>query len=384
MGKIPAQNKMVSTILLNPAHNDNLDANTAFNVQLRVNNLKAGFFTNATSTYYSAPQDLDGAGIVIGHTHVTIQDLGNSLTPNQPLDASQFVFFKGINDAGDGNGLLQATVTGGLPAGNYRVCTMSGASNHQPVLMPVAQRGTQEDCNKFTVGGAGGGAGGNAGGNNNAGGNQGGNNNGSGSNGNQGNTASNSANAGTKTSSVAATASTSAAAGNGGGRGGGRGGGGRGGGRGGNQNNNAAASPSSAESTAAASAAASSTKAAGGAAGSKASSTSAAAAAASTSAAAAGGAGNGGGKGGNKGGKGGSAAGKAIGGIAAPAVTNSGDSKRPFSVNGNTFVNKSAAVQRACDIQNNACADAVNSGKLSGLSAGDCGAQVSICVGELS
>ena len=58
----------------------------------------------------------------------------------------------GVNDAGNGNGLLKATVTGGLPAGNYRVCTMTGTSNHQPPLMPIAQRGPQEDCTKFTVG----------------------------------------------------------------------------------------------------------------------------------------------------------------------------------------------------------------------------------------
>ena len=71
--------------------------------------------------------------------HFSVQTMGNSLNPTTALDASKFAFFKGVNDAGDGNGNLQATVTGGLPAGNYRVCTMSSASNHQPVLMPVAQ-----------------------------------------------------------------------------------------------------------------------------------------------------------------------------------------------------------------------------------------------------
>lgn len=45
---------------------------------------------------------------------------------------------KGINDDGNGQGLLSATVTDGLPAGTYRVCTMNSASNHQPVLMPVS------------------------------------------------------------------------------------------------------------------------------------------------------------------------------------------------------------------------------------------------------
>ncbi|KAJ0335835.1 hypothetical protein COL922a_008731 [Colletotrichum nupharicola] len=168
MGKIPSNTKMVSTALQNPPHNGNIQANQDFDVELKVNNLAAGSFTDAQATYYSAPQNVNGQGQVVGHVHVTIQDMGNSLTPAQPLDASKFVFFKGINDAGDGNGNLKATVTGGLPAGNYRVCTMSSASNHQPVLMPVAQRGAQDDCNKFTVGGNRGNNGGNNGGNNNA------------------------------------------------------------------------------------------------------------------------------------------------------------------------------------------------------------------------
>lgn len=139
-------------------------------------------------------------------------------------------------------------MTGGLPAGNYRVCTMTSSSNHQPVLMPVAQRGAQDDCQKFVVGGTG-------------------------------------------------TASTGAA---------------------------------SSTSKAATAATGTSTKA-------------------------------------------------ALGGIAAPAVTSSGDTSRPFSVNGNTFVDQSDAIQRACSIQDNACSDAVNSGKIAGSTVADCSAQETAC-----
>jgi transcription initiation factor TFIID subunit 15 len=67
------------------------------------------------------------------------------------LDATTFVFFKGVDNAEE-DGKLSVAVTGGLPAGLYRVCTMSSASNHQSVLMPVAQRGAQDDCTKFSVG----------------------------------------------------------------------------------------------------------------------------------------------------------------------------------------------------------------------------------------
>ena len=179
MGDIPAVGNMVSTVIKNPKHNDVLAELTTFNIQLSVANMNLGSFTNATSTYYSAPQALQG-GRIVGHTHVTIQNIGqNGFQFDTPLDAQRFAFFKGVNDNGDGNGNLVVPVTGGLPASFYRICTMAGASNHQPVMMPVAQRGAQDDCRYFEVSanGAGGGNGGNAGGNNggNAGGNNGGN-----------------------------------------------------------------------------------------------------------------------------------------------------------------------------------------------------------------
>ncbi|KAB8293357.1 hypothetical protein EYC80_007679 [Monilinia laxa] len=155
MGKLPAKTAMVSSTIINPpTGGKGIPSDTTFNITVQMSNLVAGSFTNADSTYFSAPQDLSD-GKVIGHTHVTVQDLGKSLNPTSALDATQFAFFKGINDAGNGQGLLSAVVTGGLPAGNYRVCTMASSSNHQPVIMPVAQRGTADDCTKFVVTGSG-------------------------------------------------------------------------------------------------------------------------------------------------------------------------------------------------------------------------------------
>ena len=156
---------MISAIITSPKPAENIAASTTFTISVQMKGLTAGSFTNAAATYYSAPQDLAGNGQIIGHTHVTVQDLGNSLQPSTAPDPVQFAFFKGINDAGNGNGLLSATVTGGLPAGNYRVCSMTSSSNHQPVLMPVAQRGAQDDCQKFTVGAASGNGNSNSGGN---------------------------------------------------------------------------------------------------------------------------------------------------------------------------------------------------------------------------
>ncbi|RQM08254.1 hypothetical protein DH86_00001453, partial [Scytalidium sp. 3C] len=118
MGDIPAKTNMVSSIITNPQVGQQIESDTTFNITVQMTGLVAGFFTNADATYYSAPQQLSG-GNVQGHTHVTVQDLGNDLNPSQPPDPTKFAFFKGINDAGNGQGLLTATVTGGLPKGNY-------------------------------------------------------------------------------------------------------------------------------------------------------------------------------------------------------------------------------------------------------------------------
>jgi hypothetical protein len=155
MGDIPAKTNMVSSIITFPLYGSaTIESDTTFNITIQMANLVAGVFTNPDATYYAAPQALSG-GKIIGHTHVTVQDMGSSLNPTTALDPTKFAFFKGINDAGNGQGLLTATVTGGLPAGNYRACTLASSSNHQPVLMPVAQRGTADDCTKFTVIGTG-------------------------------------------------------------------------------------------------------------------------------------------------------------------------------------------------------------------------------------
>ena len=150
MGQIPAKNNMISVVITNPQNGDSINSGENFDITLQVSNLDAGSFTNAAATYYAAPQQLKG-GKIVGHVHVTVQDTGSNLNPTEPLDPTKFSFFKGINDAGNGRGRLTAAVEGGLPAGNYRLCTLTSAANHQPVIMPVAQRGSQDDCVRFTV-----------------------------------------------------------------------------------------------------------------------------------------------------------------------------------------------------------------------------------------
>jgi hypothetical protein len=395
MGKIPSVNRMVSAVITNPQNGQDLDASTTFEIEVQIKDMQLGAFTNAQNTYYSAPQDLNGQGQIIGHTHVTVQDTGNTLNPTQPLDPTQFAFFKGINDNGNGQGRLTAEVAGGLPTGCYRVCTMSSASNHQPILMPVAQRGAQDDCRYFSVGGAcanggGGNNGGNNGGNggnnagnnagqgqgNNAGqgGNNGGNNGGQGQGGNGGN------NAGQGQGNNAGQGQGGNAGGNNGGQGqggnnagqgqgnnagqgqgGNNGGQGQGGNAGQGQGNNAGQGQGGN---------------AGGANGGQGQGGNNAGQGQGGNA---GGANGGQGQGGNNGGNGGGGQNANAVGGAAPAVEDTGDTQRPFSVNGNTFATREAAVQRSCAIQNNACADAVNGGQAQGQSIATCNAQEAAC-----
>ncbi|KAI9799210.1 MAG: hypothetical protein M1825_004853 [Sarcosagium campestre] len=173
MGDIPSVDNMVSSMIQNPKQGDDIEENTTFNIDVAMIGLNPGNFVNPKTNYYSAPQQVQDNGNIVGHTHVTVQDLGGSMTPTSPADPKKFAFFKGINDQGqnDGNGnvVLSASVAGGLKAGVYRLCTMSAGANHQCVTMPVAQRGAQDDCIRFTVGGAGGNAGGNGQGGANAG-----------------------------------------------------------------------------------------------------------------------------------------------------------------------------------------------------------------------
>jgi transcription initiation factor TFIID subunit 15 len=133
MGDIPSQQNMVSSIITSPGPGEDIAADTEFSVKLQVANLEAGSFTSKPysipphlwarliaadpqNTYYAAPQQLNN-GNIVGHTHVTIQKISDTdFNPDTPPDAANFAFFKGINNADDGAGNLEAVVDEGLPA----------------------------------------------------------------------------------------------------------------------------------------------------------------------------------------------------------------------------------------------------------------------------
>lgn len=144
MGQIPGTDKMPSSKFTNPVNLQNLAENQPFNITMQIKNLKTGNFVNAQSNYYSAPQQLDATGQIIGHSHFVIEQI-TGLQQATPTDPTKFAFFKGVNTPADANGVLTVPVTAGLGPGVFRLASINAAENHQPVLAPIAQHGSLDD-----------------------------------------------------------------------------------------------------------------------------------------------------------------------------------------------------------------------------------------------
>ncbi|KAJ3934954.1 MAG: hypothetical protein NXY57DRAFT_958560 [Lentinula lateritia] len=153
IGTIPSVQNMPSAKFASPANGDTIAANTEFTITMNINNLDTGNFVNANENYFAAPQQLSAQGQIIGHTHVVIEALSD-LAQTTPTNPQQFAFFKGVNTAAV-NGAVTADVTSGVPAGAYRLCSINSSSNHQPVIVPIAQHGSLDDCVYFTASGDG-------------------------------------------------------------------------------------------------------------------------------------------------------------------------------------------------------------------------------------
>lgn len=149
MGAIPSSNNMPSAKFTVPKNGDTLQENTPFTITMAVANFQTGAFVNAQENYFAAPQQLNGQGQIIGHSHVVVETL-TALDQTTPTDPTKFAFFKGLN-APAANGVLTADVTTGLPAGVYKLSSINTAANHQPVLVPIAQHGSLDDAVYFTV-----------------------------------------------------------------------------------------------------------------------------------------------------------------------------------------------------------------------------------------
>lgn len=149
MGDIPSVTNQPSCAFNFPVNGQDIPANQTFTFSLGVQGMQTGDFTNAETTYFSAPQQLNAAGQIIGHNHITCQSIA-SLSDTSIGNPQEFVFFKGLNAAAV-NGQLTAVVTGGLGPGAYKCCSITTSANHVPSIGPVAQHGSFDDCIRVII-----------------------------------------------------------------------------------------------------------------------------------------------------------------------------------------------------------------------------------------
>ena len=86
---------MPSSKFTNPKNGDTIDADKAFTISMAIRGMQTGAFVNAQANYFAAPQQLNGAGQIIGHSHVVVEKL-QSLDQTTPTNPKQFAFFKVI------------------------------------------------------------------------------------------------------------------------------------------------------------------------------------------------------------------------------------------------------------------------------------------------
>jgi hypothetical protein len=141
MGIIPSNDNMPSAKFTFPPNGGQVVKNTVFTIAMNINNLASRQFVNADLNYFAAPQQLNSAGQILGHSHVVVETL-TSATQTTPTNPKNFAFFKGLNAAAV-NRQLTADVTACLPAGSYKLSSINTAANHQPILVPVAQHGSR-------------------------------------------------------------------------------------------------------------------------------------------------------------------------------------------------------------------------------------------------
>lgn len=144
MGVIAPSANMPSSKFVTPKNLDAIKANTTFEIVMAIKNLETGHFTNPDSTYYSAPQQLNSGNVIIGHSHFVIETL-SSITSTVPSDPTKFAHFVGVNTPADDQGNVSVNVTGGLPAGVYKLSSINTSANHVPVLVAIAQHGSMDD-----------------------------------------------------------------------------------------------------------------------------------------------------------------------------------------------------------------------------------------------
>lgn len=153
MGSVPSEDKMISTIILKPKNGETVSGKDGIEVTVRTMNIEFTFFDNSTTQYYVSPQTLNSKGFVQGHQHIVFQQISDDSNGGNPPDPQlkNLKFFNAFDEKPAANGMDVNLKTAPIDPGLYRVCTMTASASHQPVIMPVAKRGPQDDCIRVTV-----------------------------------------------------------------------------------------------------------------------------------------------------------------------------------------------------------------------------------------
>ncbi|KZV99529.1 hypothetical protein EXIGLDRAFT_725005 [Exidia glandulosa HHB12029] len=149
MGEIVAKDKMPSAKITNPPNFSTVKAGETVSFKIAVKNMNTGNFVNAQQNYFAAPQTTDQNGILVAHSHITVNAISD-FQDTTATDPQDFVFFKGLNDPAV-DGVLSADAVDGFKPGFFRACTINSAANHQPALVAVAQHASLDDCTYFQV-----------------------------------------------------------------------------------------------------------------------------------------------------------------------------------------------------------------------------------------
>jgi hypothetical protein len=75
--------------VLHPENTDKIPANQGFTITMAIKNMETGNFVNPQTNYFSAPQQVNGQGTLIGHSHVVVQKMA-ALDDDEILDPETF------------------------------------------------------------------------------------------------------------------------------------------------------------------------------------------------------------------------------------------------------------------------------------------------------
>jgi hypothetical protein len=91
-----------------------------------------------SSGYLTESQILHSNGNIIGRRFVSIQYLSGGIP-----DPAQVDYFGAISSSTHS---IQIPAGSLKRSGIYKICTLTTTPTYQPVIMPVARRGSQDDC----------------------------------------------------------------------------------------------------------------------------------------------------------------------------------------------------------------------------------------------